>query len=195
MASDLEILQEALAALYRFEHMLGRGGMATVYRAHDLRHDRPVAFKVLRRELSDALGLDRRFGREIAIAAQLAHPNILGVIDSGTISGPEGKLHYYVMPFVSGESLRERLEGNTQLPLEEALQAIPVPDPVFGCMLKAGLTTTLGQTMKCYDQVKGASGGFRRVRRVFVCLAENGVGMIWTATSRSLRCMAMLGLG
>lgn len=80
-------------------------------------------------------------------------------------------------------------------PLEEALQAIPVPDPVFGCLLKAGLTTTLGQTMKCYDQVKGASGGFRRVRRVFVCLAENGVGMIWTATSRSLRCMAMLGFG
>src|SRR5436309_15411582 len=91
--------------------------MATVYLAADLKHHRPVAIKVLKPELAAALGPDR-FLREIEVAANLSHPHILPLHDSGEAAG----LLYYVMPYVEGESLRDRLTRETQLPVDEALQ-------------------------------------------------------------------------
>ncbi len=102
---------------YRVLRLLGRGGMATVYLAHDLRHRRSVALKVLHPELGHAVGGDR-FLREIDLAANLSHPHILPLFDSGEADG----LLYYAMPYVEGESLRDRLRRETQLPVEEALQ-------------------------------------------------------------------------
>ena len=97
MTAILARLTAALADRYRIERELGAGGMAMVYLAHDLKHDRPVAIKVLRSELAATLGADR-FLREIHIAAQLQHPHILTLIDSGEADG----FLYYVMPFVEG---------------------------------------------------------------------------------------------
>jgi serine/threonine-protein kinase len=108
--------QAVLAERYIVEGELGSGGMATVYRARDLKHHRVVAIKVLRRELAAAIGPER-FLREIKIAAQLNHPHILPLFDSGEAAG----LLYYVMPLVEGESLRERLEREKQLPIDDAL--------------------------------------------------------------------------
>jgi serine/threonine-protein kinase len=107
----------ALADRYRFERELGQGGMAIVYLARDLRHDRNVAVKVLRPELGSEIGADR-FLREIKLAARLTHPHILPLYDSGEAGG----LLYYVMPNMEGESLRERLVTERQLPLDEALK-------------------------------------------------------------------------
>jgi serine/threonine-protein kinase len=112
-----ELLNRALAERYRVSHEIGRGGMATVYRAHDLKHDRPVALKVLKPELAAALGTDR-FLREITLTARLDHPHILPLLDSGEADG----LLYYVMPYVEGESLRDRLNREKQLPVGDALQ-------------------------------------------------------------------------
>ncbi len=109
-------LETALAERYRLERQLGRGGMATVYLAYDVKHDRRVAVKVLRHELGAVLGPDR-FNREIRLAAQLQHPHILPVHDSGGV----GACLWYAMPFVEGESLRDRLTREIQLPIEEAL--------------------------------------------------------------------------
>jgi serine/threonine protein kinase/tetratricopeptide (TPR) repeat protein len=102
---------------YRVLRPLGRGGMATVYLAHDLRHRRSVALKVLHPELGHAVGPER-FLREIDVAAKLSHPHILPLFDSGEVDG----LLYYAMPYVEGESLRDRLQRETQLPVDEALQ-------------------------------------------------------------------------
>ena len=110
----------ALADHYRLDRELGRGGMATVYLAHDLRHDRPVALKVLRPELAAALGPER-FLREIRLTARLQHPHILPVLDSGTVAGRAGELLWYTMPYVEGETLRQRLGRDRQLGVEEAL--------------------------------------------------------------------------
>jgi serine/threonine protein kinase/Flp pilus assembly protein TadD len=112
----LERLEKALADKYEIERELGRGGMATVYLAHDRKHDRAVALKVLHPELSSALGPDR-FLREIKVAARLNHPHILPLHDSGEANG----FLYYVMPYVEGESLRSRLNRDGKLPLDEAL--------------------------------------------------------------------------
>src|SRR2546426_6473642 len=109
-------LQVALAERYTINRELGRGGMATVYLAEDLKHRRLVALKVLSPDLGAALGKDR-FLREIDIAARLTHPHILPLHDSGEADG----LLYYVMPFVEGQTLRGRLEREKQLPLEDAL--------------------------------------------------------------------------
>ncbi len=114
---QLARLQAALTGRYTIEHELGRGGMATVYLAQDLRHGRPIALKVLRPELAAALG-PGRFLREIEIAARLTHPNILPLHDSGEAGG----LLYYVMPYVDGESLRSRLAREGPLPLDRALE-------------------------------------------------------------------------
>jgi predicted ATPase len=116
-------LNEALRDRYTVERELGRGGMATVYLARDLRHDRLVALKVLRPELAVALG-NARFEREIGIAARLHHPLILPVFDSGTSSGGPGagSCLWYTMPFVEGESLRDRLQRDSQLAIEEAVR-------------------------------------------------------------------------
>ncbi len=102
---------------YTIERELGAGGMATVYLAHDIRHDRRVALKVLRPELSAILGADR-FLAEIKTTANLQHPHILGLFDSGEAGG----LVYYVMPYVEGESLRDRLNREHQLPVDEAVR-------------------------------------------------------------------------
>ncbi|CAN5357438.1 hypothetical protein BH23GEM2_BH23GEM2_15340 [soil metagenome] len=112
-------LQSALADKYTLGNELGRGGMATVYLAKDLKHDRTVALKVLHPELAAALGPDR-FLREIKLAARLNHPHILPLFDSGETSG----WLYYVMPYVEGESLRQRLEREKRLPLPEALRLV-----------------------------------------------------------------------
>ena len=117
MTASADRLASALADRYDVERQVGQGGMATVYLARDLKHQRQVAIKVLRPELSASLGGDR-FLREIRVAANLQHPNILGLYDSCEAEG----LLYYVMPFVEGESLRDRLTKEQQLPLQDALQ-------------------------------------------------------------------------
>ncbi|MEP7326250.1 MAG: serine/threonine-protein kinase, partial [Gemmatimonadota bacterium] len=117
-------LTSALADRYRIERELGQGGMATVYLAEDLKHHRQVAIKVLRPELTAAVGADR-FLREIETTANLRHPHILPLYDSGEVGkqGSEGgPFLYYVMPYVEGESLRDRLNRDKQLPLDEALR-------------------------------------------------------------------------
>jgi len=116
VADALPQLQAALAGRYTIERELGRGGWATVYLAHDERHDRPVALKVLRPDLAMALG-PGRFLREITIAGRLTHPHILPLYDSGEV----GDALYFVMPYVEGESLRHRLLRERQLPLTDAL--------------------------------------------------------------------------
>lgn len=114
---SLHLLREALAERYHLERELGRGGMATVHLAHDLRHDRDVAIKVLHADLGAALG-GERFLAEIRTTARLQHPHILPLLDSGEAGG----LLYYVMPVVTGETLRARLERERQLPVEDAIR-------------------------------------------------------------------------
>jgi serine/threonine-protein kinase len=119
-----ERLQAALVDRYRLERELGRGGMATVFLAHDLRHKRPVALKVLHPELAQTLGPER-FHREIETVARLQHPHILAVHDSGEVhpERSEGLSQlWFTMPYVEGESLRERLNRERQLPMEDALR-------------------------------------------------------------------------
>ena len=116
MIDLLTRLQSALGQHYRIERELGRGGMASVFLAHDSRHNREVAIKVLRPELSSSMGPER-FEREIRLAAKLSHPNILPLYDSGSADG----LLYYVMPYVSGQSLAARLSREVQLPIPEAV--------------------------------------------------------------------------
>jgi serine/threonine protein kinase len=126
MSDVLSRLQAALAGHYRVERELGRGGMATVWLAHDLKHDRQVAIKVIRPELAAALGGDR-FLREIRIAAHLQHPHILTLIDSGESPGRPGDgagSLYYVMPYVAGETLRERLTREGSLSTEDTLRIL-----------------------------------------------------------------------
>src|SRR5581483_4343147 len=110
-------------AAYRIERARGRGGMATVWLAHDLQHDRPVALKVLEPEVAAALGPER-FQREIRLAARLQHPHILSVYDSGAAPrrGGGGEVLWYTMPYVEGQSLRERLGRAGRLPAAEAVR-------------------------------------------------------------------------
>ncbi len=117
MPDTLEVLRTALAGRYEIQRELGRGGMATVYLAHDLQHDRPVALKVVLPELAATMG-NERFQREIKLAARLQHPHILSVYDSGQAK----ELLWYSMPFVEGESLRDRLTREVQLPVDEAVR-------------------------------------------------------------------------
>ena len=117
MADSFEDLQPVIGVSYPIERELGRGGMATVYLARDLRHDRRVALKVLRPALAVALGPER-FEQEIRLAARLQHPHILTVLDSGG----SGSVLWFTMPFVEGESLRARLERERQLPIHEAVR-------------------------------------------------------------------------
>ena len=123
MPDRLEAIQNALRGRYAVERLLGEGGMASVYLARDERHQRPVAIKLLHPELTRAIGVER-FGREIEIAARLSHPHILPLLDSGTVDlGAECPVcPYYIMPFIEGESLRDKLARVRVLPLEEALR-------------------------------------------------------------------------
>ncbi len=110
-------LSTALADRYKIESHLGEGGMANVYLAHDVKHDRKVAVKVLRPELAAVLGAER-FVKEIKTTANLQHPHILPLHDSGDADG----FLYYVMPFIDGETLRDKLNRETQLGIEEAVK-------------------------------------------------------------------------
>ncbi len=134
MVDPLAELQAALSGRYAIARELGAGGMATVYLAEDLRHHRQVALKVLRQELAAALGAERfhreiqiaatlgagRFAREIEVAARLQHPNILPLHDSGEAGG----FLFYVMPYVEGESLRDRLARGGELPIPDAVRIL-----------------------------------------------------------------------
>jgi serine/threonine-protein kinase len=117
MTTPTDRLSRSLADRYRIERELGAGGMATVYLAHDVRHDRKVALKVLRPELSAILGAER-FLAEIKTTANLQHPHILPLHDSGEADGTV----FYVMPYVEGESLRDRLSRERQLPIDDAVR-------------------------------------------------------------------------
>ncbi len=117
MTEPMSRLTAALADRYRLERELGAGGMATVYLAHDIKHERDVAIKVLHPDLGAALG-GERFLSEIRTTARLQHPHILPLLDSGAADG----LLYYVMPLVTGETLRTRLERERQLPIDDAVR-------------------------------------------------------------------------
>ena len=114
---EVSKVTKALASRYKIERVLGEGGMATVYLAMDLKYHRSVAVKVMRPELASTMGADR-FLREVEIAARLTHPHILSMYESGEADG----LLYYVMPYVEGETLRDRIHRETQLPVEDALK-------------------------------------------------------------------------
>jgi serine/threonine-protein kinase len=116
-SEQLDRLKTALADRYRIERELGTGGMATVYLAHDLKHDRKIAIKVLKSELAAVLGAER-FVQEIKTTANLQHPHILPLFDSGEASG----FLYYVMPYIEGETLRDKLNRETQLGIDEAVK-------------------------------------------------------------------------
>ena len=109
MTEAIESLRSALADRYAVQEELGRGGMATVYLADDLKHDRQVAIKVLHPDLAAGLGADR-FVREVETAARLHHPHILPLHDSGEADG----FLYYVMPYIEGQSLRDRLNSSAR---------------------------------------------------------------------------------
>ena len=116
------LLEAALAGRYVIEGELGRGGMATVWRCRELAHDRAVAVKVLEPDLATAVGVDR-FIREVRLTSRLQHPNILSLLDSGSLTLPNGSaVPWYAMPFVPGESLRQRLAREHQLSVDEALR-------------------------------------------------------------------------
>ncbi len=116
MSEITERLTTALSDRYTIEREIGEGGMATVYLAHDVKHDRNVALKVLRPELAAVIGGDR-FLNEIKVTANLKHPHILPLHDSGEADS----FLYYVMPFVDGESLRDKLDREKQLSIEDAI--------------------------------------------------------------------------
>ncbi|MCL7926565.1 MAG: serine/threonine protein kinase, partial [marine benthic group bacterium] len=119
MTELLDRLHAALTGVYSLDRELGRGGMSTVFLARDLKHDRDVALKVLRPDLASAVGSDR-FLREIKVTAALNHPHILPLLDSGSID----ELVYYVMPFVTGGSLRDRLNADGPLQIAEVLRIL-----------------------------------------------------------------------
>ena len=134
MIDEPSQLTAALSDRYRIERELGAGGMATVYLAEDLKHDRKVALKVLKPELGVALGAER-FLAEIRTTARLQHPHILPLLDSGVADG----LLYYVMPFVSGETLRARLTRDRQLPMADALRIAREVADALGAAHAAGI--------------------------------------------------------
>ncbi len=124
MTNVLPRLTEALSDRYRLERELGQGGMATVYLAQDIKHDRKVAIKVLRPELAAVIGAER-FLSEIKTTANLQHPHILPLHDSGeagTRGSGEGTFLYYVMPYVEGETVRDRISREKQLPVDDAIR-------------------------------------------------------------------------
>ena len=127
-------LPEMLGGRYRIERELGRGGMARVYLAQDVRHGRPVAVKVIRHEIAASLGRDR-FLREIGIAARLRHPNIMPLYDSGDVDG----LLYFVMPYEEGKSLRVRLDAGERLGVAEAVSILRDVARALACAHEQGV--------------------------------------------------------
>jgi serine/threonine-protein kinase len=136
---QVQPLQSILQGRYRFERELGHGGMAQVWLARDLRHDRPVALKVLRPDIAAAVGADR-FLREIRLTARLQHPNILPVLDSGAAAGERGAhLLWYTMPLVEGETLRSRMARERQLPVADALAVVREVADALDCAHRHGI--------------------------------------------------------
>ncbi len=131
----VEVLRPALAARYEIERETARGNAATVYLARDLRHDRPVALKVLRAESETPTIDEARFAREIKLLARLQHPFILPLHDSGHVED----VLYYVSPYVMGESLRQRLERERKLPLEDALRIAREAADALDCAHRNGV--------------------------------------------------------
>ena len=119
MGADAERFKEAIADQYTIDREIGHGGMATVYSAHDIKHDREVAVKVLRSDFTERLGA-QRFINEVAIAAKLTHPHILPLYDSGEREG----FLFYVMPLVEGDSLRQKLAKEGKLTVREAVRIL-----------------------------------------------------------------------
>jgi eukaryotic-like serine/threonine-protein kinase len=163
-----DLRNRVLADRYRVSEELGRGGMATVYRARDLKHDRDVALKVLMTELHSSTGAER-FLREIGLTARLDHPHILPLLDSGESDG----LLYYVMPLVEGESLRDRLKRETQLPVDEALH---ITREVASALSYAHSQGVIHRDIKPENIM--LSGGHARV-------ADFGIGRALSATASS----------
>src|SRR5881396_537398 len=164
MPDLLAVLREALAGRYAVERELGRGGMATVFLAEDLKHRRPVAIKVLHPELAAAVGADR-FLREIEIAARLQHPHILPLYDSGAAAG----FLYYVMPYVEGESLRDRLEREKQLSLEDTLRIAGrwrarwrTPTATASCIATSSPRTSCCRAARPWSRTSGSPAPSRR---------------------------------
>ena len=122
MPNVTDQLKVALVDRYLIEGDIGEGGMATVYLAHDVKHNRKVALKVLRPELAAVIGAER-FLKEIEVTANLQHPHILPLHDSGTVAQQDGgpAFLYYVMPYVEGESLRDKLDREKQLAIDDAI--------------------------------------------------------------------------
>src|SRR5512138_2872372 len=139
IAPSMTRVAAALVDRYRIERELGEGGMATVYLARDLKHDRDVAIKVLRPELGASLGPER-FLQEIRLAARLQHPHIVGLLDSGVLTHEPGStLPYYVMPFIDGETLRDRLARSGPLPVAEVVRLTREIADALGKARKAGV--------------------------------------------------------
>ena len=151
-------LRVALEGRYRLDRELGAGGMATVYLAHDLKHDRDVAIKVLHPDLGAALG-GERFLSEIRTTARLQHPHILPLLDSGEADG----LLYYVMPLVTGETLRARLERERQLPIADAGVISSTSPPI--CSLNTANSGPNSPSLK-YQRLEAMSSS--RMGRVMV---------------------------
>jgi eukaryotic-like serine/threonine-protein kinase len=135
MRDPVQVLRPALAARYEIEREIGSGGAATVYLARDLRHDRPVALKVLRADSPTPTIDEARFVREIRLLARLQHPFILPLHDSGHVED----VLYYVAPYVTGESLRERIERERRLPVPDALHIACEVADALDCAHRHGI--------------------------------------------------------
>jgi serine/threonine-protein kinase len=166
----LDRLRAALADRYRLEHELGQGGMATVYLAADLKHDRKVALKVLKPELAAVLGAER-FVVEIKTTAALQHPHILPLFDSGTAEG----FLYYVMPYIQGETLRTKLDRETQLGIDEAVRITSDVAEKDGALTRVA---DLSDACSLASIMVGALG------HSAVCLAEDLRSDIWLIDSK-----------
>ena len=138
MAEPPPILRASLAGRYDIERELGEGGMANVYAAHDVRHGRRVAIKVMRPEVAANLGSER-FLSEIKLTAQLQHPHILGLIDSGAFSDDSGTRLFYVMPLIAGETLRVRLARDAHVPIPDALPLLIEIADALVCAHNSGI--------------------------------------------------------
>src|SRR3954465_12576076 len=177
MTDIVSTLTQQLAGHYRIERELGAGGMATVFLAHDLKHDRDVAIKVLHPDLGAALGCER-FLSEIRTTARLQHPHILPLLDSGSADG----LLYYVMPLVTGETLRTRLEREKQLPGEDAVR---IPSEVADALAYAHELGVIHRDIKPENIL--LQGGHASVADFGIALAvQQAGGQRMTQTGLSL---------
>ena len=166
---SLASLQTALAGRYSFERELGRGGMATVFLARDLTHDRHVAVKVLLPELAVTLGVERFF-REIEVGTMLQHPRIVGVIDSGQQDG----ILYYTMPYIEGQTLRDRLNREKQLPVEDVISiAQQVADALAYAHTKGVIHRDIKPENILLDKTGALVADFGIARAVSVAGGEN----------------------